>query len=123
MADTAVQLSTPTDPYQGYRRSLLSPLRVRELSELRPARAVFDTIWLWAGILAALSLVALFPSWWSVLIAIPVIATRYYALLIVGHDGIHRRLFRSPRWNDWFADLFVFGPVAAITRINNQNHL
>jgi fatty acid desaturase len=51
------------------------------------------------------------------------VATRYYALLIVGHDGIHRRLFRSPRWNDWFADLFVFGAVGAITRINNQNHL
>ena len=123
MTDTADQVSTPADPYQGYRRSLLSPQRVRELSELWPARAVLDTIWLWSGILAAFALVAYLPAWWSVLIAIPVIATRYYALLIVGHDGIHRRLFRSPRWNDWFADLFVFGAVGAITRINNQNHL
>src|SRR2546423_1669093 len=112
-----------TDPYQPFRKGLLSPKRVRELSELRPARAIRDTLWLWTGILLAWCLVAWYPRWWSALIAIPIISTRYYALLIVGHDGIHRRLFRSPRWNDWFADLFVFGPVAAITRVNNQNHL
>jgi fatty acid desaturase len=123
-AETSLETPmTAPDPYQAYRRALLSPHRVRELSELRPARAVLDTLWLWSGIIAAWCLVAWFPTWWAVLIAIPVIATRYYALLIVGHDGIHRRLFRSPRWNDWFADLFVFGPVAAITRVNNQNHL
>src|SRR6267142_7201217 len=115
--------TTESDPYHPYRKALLSPQRVRELSELRPARAICDTLWLWTGIIAAWCLVAWFPSWWSVLIAIPIIATRYYTLLIVGHDGIHRRLFRNPRLNDWFADLFVFGPVAAITRVNNQNHL
>ena len=122
-----VQLSPPpptqADPYLAYRKALLSPQRVRQLSELSPLRMIRDTLWLWTGILAAWSLVAWHPRWWAVLLAIPVIATRYYALLIVGHDGIHRRLFRSPRWNDWFADLFVFGPVAAITRVNNQNHL
>src|SRR4051794_2398790 len=112
-----------TDPYVSYRRALLSPERVRQLSDLKPAIAVRDTLCLWTEIVAVWALVAVFPRWWTVLLAIPVIATRYYALLIVGHDGIHRRLFRSPRWNDWFADLFVFGPVAAITRVNNQNHL
>lgn len=114
---------TPADPYQRYRKSLLSGARVRELSRLRPARAVFDTGWCWAWIFASWTLVALWPTWWAVLLAIPVIGTRYYALLIVGHDGIHRRLFNNPRWNDWFADLFVFAPILAITRINNQNHL
>jgi fatty acid desaturase len=118
--------SSPTsvaDPYQRYRNTLLSRERVRELSRLRPQRAIFDALWSWAWIVAAWTVVAIWPTWWTVLLAIPVIGTRYYALLIVGHDGIHRRLFRSPRWNDWFADLLVFGPVAAITRINNQNHL
>jgi fatty acid desaturase len=102
---------------------LLSTARVRELSKLRPSVVVRDTLLCWAAILAAWTIVVLWPRWWTVLLAIPVIGSRYYALLIIGHDGIHRRLFRSPVWNDWFADLFVFGPVAAITRINNQNHL
>src|SRR5688500_5036934 len=113
----------PLDPYQRHRKTLLSPQRIRELSKLRPARAVRDTLLAWTWILAAWTVVAIWPRWWTVALAIPVIGTQYYALLIVGHDGIHRRLFRSTAWNDWFADLFVFGPVAAITRINNQNHL
>src|SRR5262245_21441774 len=90
----------PPVPYQPFRKALLAPTRVRELSELRPARAICDRLWLWSGILLAWSLVALYPTWWAVLVAIPIVSTRYYALLIVGHDGIHRRLFRSPRWND-----------------------
>jgi fatty acid desaturase len=111
------------DPYEPYRKALLAPQRVRELSQLQPWRAVLDALWCWAWIVAAWALVAMWPTWWTVLLAIPVIGTRYYALLIIGHDGIHRRLFRDTRWNDWFADLVVFGPVVAITRINNQNHL
>lgn len=111
------------DPYLQYRRALLPPQRVRELSALQPARAVADTLFCWACIVAAWALVAAWPAWWSVALAILFVATRYYALLIVGHDGIHRRLFARPRYNDLFADLFIFGPVAAVTRINNQNHL
>jgi fatty acid desaturase len=113
---------TRLDPYSPY-RSLLSHDRVRELSKLRPWRPVFDALCCWAWIVGAWTAVALWPTWWTVLLAIPIIGVRYYTLLIIGHDGIHRRLFRSARWNDWFADVVVFGPVAGITRINNQNHL
>ena len=118
-----MQSTTVLDPYRQHRKSLLSAERVRELSRLRPARAVADTLWCWAWIVAAWTLAATYPAWWTVLVAIPVISTRYYALLIVGHDAIHRRLFPNRHMNDWFADLFVFAPVLAITRINNQNHL
>ncbi len=122
--DAVAETPRPTfDPYQCYRKTLLSPQRVRELSQLRPLRAIADTLWCWIGIIAAWTLVARWPTWWTVLLAIVVVGTRYYALLIVGHDGIHRRLLHNPRRNDWFADVFVFGPMAAITRINNQNHL
>src|SRR5262245_3909499 len=111
------------DPYEPLRRDFLPQERVKALSRLQPWRAVLDSLWFWAGIVCAWAIVARWPHWWTVCLAIAVIATRYYALLIVGHDGIHRRLFRLPRWNDWFADVVVFGPVGAITRINNQNHL
>jgi fatty acid desaturase len=111
------------NPYERCRRSLLSQQRVRSLSHLQPWRPVLDSLWFWAWIIASWAAIARWPSGWLICLAIPVIATRYYALLIVGHDGIHRRLFRSPRCNDWFADLVVFGPIGGITRINNQNHL
>ncbi len=119
----ATERDTRAEPYVPYRKALLPGWRVRELSRLRPWRVIVDASFCWLWIVAAWTVVAIWPTWWTVLLAIPLIGSRYYALLIIGHDGIHRRLFRSPLWNDWFADLVVFGPVAAITRINNQNHL
>lgn len=101
----------------------MPPERVRELSVLNPLRPVLDTIWMWTGILAAWVLVAWHPAWWTVALAIPVIGTRFYGLFIIGHDGMHRRIFNRTATNDLFCDLFILGPIGAITRINNRNHL
>lgn len=110
------------NPYAAHRR-LLSPQRVRELSKLRPWRTIRDTAWCWLGIAAAWTLVALYPTWWAVLIAVPVIGTRYYGLFIIGHDGMHRRIFNSRKATELFCDLFVLAPIGMITRINDRNHL
>ena len=111
------------DVYEQYRRTLLSPNRVRELSRLKPWRAVIETFWYWSWIVAAWTCVAIWPRWWVAAPAVLVIGMRFYALLIVAHDAIHRRLFSDVHWNDGFADWSIFGSVAGITRINNQNHL
>ncbi|HKS06088.1 MAG TPA: fatty acid desaturase [Gemmatimonadaceae bacterium] len=111
------------DPYSPYRQQMLTPARVKELSQLRPARVVFDVALCWAFIVGAWSLVAWRFTWWTVAIAMVVIGTRYYALFIIGHDGLHRRLFPDRKTNDLFCDLFVLGPIGAITRLNNRNHL
>lgn len=115
--------TTRRDPYQPYRQQMLSPARVRELSELRPSRVVRDVARAWLVIMAAWVVAA-----WSaspiVMAAVGVIVgTRYYALYIIGHDGLHRRLFADRATNDRFCDLFVLGPIGAITRLNNRNHL
>lgn len=112
-----------TKAYEAYRATLLSPEQVRELSRLRPGRAVRDVALCWLTILAAWALVAVHPAWWTVLLAIPVVGSRYYALFIIGHDGLHRRLFPARDRNDLFNDLLILGPIGAITRINNSNHL
>ena len=109
--------------YLPYRKVLLAPARVKELSTLRPSRAIVDIALCWACILAAFALVAVRPAWWTVLIAIVVIGNRYYALFIIGHDGMHRRLFPNIKRNDFWTDLLIFAPIGAITRINNRNHL
>src|SRR5687767_6655007 len=103
VVDTSAE-GSGTRIYQSYRAALLSPQRVKELSRLRPARVVFDTAWAWLMIVSAWALVAWKPEWWTVLIAIPLIGTRYYALFVIGHDGMHRRLFNNPRVNDLFCD-------------------
>ena len=115
--------AAPRDPYRRYRRTLLAGHELRELTRLRPSRAVADVGFLWLQILAAWTCVALWTRWWVVLLAIPVIGTRYYALFIIGHDGMHRRVLRDARANDLFCDLLIFGPIGAITRLNKRNHL
>jgi fatty acid desaturase len=119
-----MQLTGPAkDPYSPFRKDLLPAARVRELSRLEPWRPVRDTALCWAWIVAAWTAVAVHPAWWTVLLALPVIGNRFYALLIIGHDGLHGRLFPNRVLQDIFCDLFHFGPIGAIRRLNNQNHL
>lgn len=111
------------DAYLKYRKEALPPAVLRDLSRPRPLRLVVDTVSAWAGIVAAWVAVAYVPTWWMVLVAIPVIGTRYYALAIQGHDGLHRRLLPTVRANDWFNDVLLIGPIGGITRLHNHNHL
>ena len=109
--------------YLPYRRLLLSSVRVKELSRLRPLRALTDLAICWACILAGFCVISIHPTWWTVLLAIPVIGNRYYAIFIIGHDGMHRRMFPNIKRNDFWTDLLVFASIGAITRLNNRNHL
>jgi fatty acid desaturase len=112
-----------TSAYDPWRRTLLTADQVRVLSQLAPARVIIDAARSWALILGAWAVVAVHPEWWTVLLAIPLIGSAYYALFIIGHDGLHRRLFHGRARNDLFNDLVVLGAIGAITRINNLNHL
>ena len=109
--------------YGHYRKVILTARQLQALNHLSPARAVRDTILLWAQILAAWIIVARWPTWFTVLPAVVVIGTRYYALYIVAHDGLHRRLFQSRRRNDLWNDLCILGAIGAITRLNRHNHM
>jgi fatty acid desaturase len=110
-------------PYLSYRYCLLSATRIRELSTLKPWHAMRDAAACWACIVAALTMVAIRPVWWTLLIAIPIIGNRYYGLFIIAHDGMHRRLFPRIKQNDFWTDFLILAPIGAITRINNRNHL
>lgn len=111
------------DPYHPYRSTLLSPERVRELSRLSPAIPVRDAVLCWLTIVAAWTVAAMNPVWWVLALAAVFVGSRYYALYIIGHDGLHRRIFPTQSANDLFNDAVVLGPLGAITRLNNKNHL
>src|ERR1700731_13325 len=124
MSSGAIQLvQEAASPYLPYRRALLSSAQIKELSTPKPWRAIVDAVICWAWIVAAMSLVAMRTSWWTVPIAIPVIGNRYYALFIIAHDGMHRRLFPTIKRNDFWTDVLALGAIGAITHINNRNHL
>ncbi len=111
------------DPYAPYRKLLLPAGEVRELSNLRPGRVVLDTVLCWLVIIGAWVAVARWTEWWLVAAVVPVIGARYYALFIIGHDGMHRRLFADRAINDLWNDVFCLGPIGGVTRLNNRNHL
>lgn len=113
----------PTQTYAPLRRGLLDEDELREAQRLQPWRAALHVALLWLQILLAWSVVARHPSWWTVLLALPVVGTRYYALFIIGHDGLHRRLCRSVGLNDLWNDLLMLGPIGAVTRLNRHNHI
>jgi fatty acid desaturase len=111
------------DPYLPYRRTLLPAQRVRELSQPRPGRAIRDTAICWTIIVGAWLVAAAIGTWWAIAVAAVLAGNRFYALFIIGHDGMHRRLFEKSSTNDLFADAFVYAPIGAIVRINKRNHL
>jgi fatty acid desaturase len=121
--DSTTQTAPRRDAYLPMRRTLLPASRVRELSKARPGRVIRDTAVQWAIIVAAWAAGAAIGTWWAAVLAAIVVGNRYYALFIIGHDGLHRRLFQSTAANDRFNDTLILGPITAVTRINNRNHL
>lgn len=109
--------------YQPYRSALLLRAELAELNQLNVSRVVIDILMLWLQIVACWAIAALYPKWWLVILAAALVGNRYYSLFIVGHDGLHRRLHPRREVNDFVNDVFVLGPLGAITRINRLNHM
>jgi fatty acid desaturase len=120
---TAATAAPAKSAYHYFRSNLLTPQRIRELSALRPARALRDIVFCWLVIVATWTVIAYRPVWWTILPGLVVIGTRYYALFVIGHDGMHRRVAQKTATNDLICDVLIFGPIGAIIRLNNHNHL
>ena len=109
--------------YSPFRTVLLERAELSRLSSLRPEIPVRDTILHWIAIVAAWTTVAIMPSPFVVATAMLVIGTNFYGLYIIGHDGLHRRLFEEVRSNDLWNDILIVGSFGAITRLNRRNHM
>ena len=84
---------------------------IRDLSVLRPGKAISAIIVEWLGIAAAIILCE--ALWHPVvyLFAVVWIGARQHALTVLGHDAAHFRLLPGRRWNDWVGNLAVMWPV------------
>lgn len=109
--------------YEPYRSNLLTRDELTNLYSQVPKNVVVDTFSAWAIIIIAWMVVAYAPYWWVILMAMITIGTRLYSLLIIAHDGLHRRLFKTIKSNDLWNDVFILGTIGAITRLNRLNHM
>jgi fatty acid desaturase len=109
--------------YAPFRTGLLDPHELRLLNAPRPMIPVRDTLVHWVLIAMTLAAVAYYPAYWAVGLAMVLIGVNQYGLYIIGHDGLHRRLFPDVRTNDLWNDMMVIGSFGAITRLNRHNHM
>jgi fatty acid desaturase len=122
-ADNPLDEPALAQSYAPFRTGLLTAAELRALTRLRPAVVVRDTMIRWLIILAAWAVAAVWPHPGVVLVCMVIVGVTYYGLLIIGHDGLHRRLFTAKDVNDRFNDLLILGPIGAVTRLNRRNHM
>jgi fatty acid desaturase len=91
----------------------LPSAKIKELSQLQPARAVLWTLGEWAAICTAIALAAYFWNPLLYVLAVIFIGARQHALLILGHDASHYRTLRTRWQNDLFANIFMMWPTFA----------
>jgi fatty acid desaturase len=95
---------------------------IRELSVLRPHKAIAAIVVEWVAIAAAIVLCE--AAWNPVLYVLTVvwIGARQHALTVLGHDAAHFRLLPNRRWNDWIGNLTSFWPTFVAIENYRQFH-
>lgn len=104
-------------------RALISVAERAELSVPCPTRAVLSIVLLWIQIFGSWAIAYWIDLPIAVLVAAAFTGNRYYAIFIIGHDGLHRRIHPDVSKNDLINDLLVLGPICAVTRVNRLNHM
>ncbi|HLH32594.1 MAG TPA: fatty acid desaturase family protein [Terriglobia bacterium] len=97
--------------FQGYVPDRLPADVVRDLSKLRPAKAIAAIIVEWIAIIIAIALCERFWNPFSYALAIVWISARQQALTILGHDVAHYRLFSNRTLNDWVGNITTLWPT------------
>ena len=112
----------PSDDFDGAIPIKLTKEELRELSDLSPIRSIFHIVGEWMLILGAVYLCQRFFNPVLYLLTVAFIGARQHALLILMHDGVHYRLFRDRRLNDWTAEIILGWPNLISARAYRRNH-
>jgi fatty acid desaturase len=92
-------------------REALGPAEIRELQTLRDWRSWFSLALNWAMIFGAFALVAVWPGFFTILLAIFIIGGRQLGLAIFMHDASHHAFLSNSRTNDWVGNWLAAYPI------------
>lgn len=115
--------------YAPWRQAILTKEELLDLSRPNFELNVRKAVMLWLQIIICWAIAAwahdssLSASWAWIAFCACLVGNRYYALYIMGHDGLHRRLHPNIKINDLFNDLMCIGPIGAVTHRNRTNHM
>src|ERR1700686_1891253 len=112
----------PSDSLDGVIPINLTREELRDLSALSPLRSTFHIVAEWTLIFTAISLCQRHFNLALYLLTVAFIGARQHALLILMHDGVHYRLFRGRRLNDWTAEIILAWANLISGRAYRRNH-
>lgn len=100
----------------------LSREQLAQLRRIDPLRSFAAIAFTWGCIFGCFALYIEYPTWWSVLLAWPVMSGRHLALAILMHDAAHGLLLRNKRWNDRIGQWLTAYPTMADTLLYRRAH-
>ena len=100
----------------------LSKEELRELSTVNPILACIHIGAEWGLIVATIYISQRFWHPMLYVFAVAFIASRQHALLVLMHDGVHYRLLRNRRLNDWMSEVILAWPHLVSARQYRKNH-
>jgi fatty acid desaturase len=95
---------------------------IRELSVLRPHKAILAILIEWLGIAGAIVLCEAIWSPFLYVLVVVWIGARQHALTVLGHDASHFRLLPGRHWNDWVGNVMAFWPTFVAVENYRQFH-
>jgi len=100
-------------------------LTKEELTELSTVNSLLACIHVgaeWGLIVATIYICQQFWHPMLYVFAVAFIASRQHALLVLMHDGVHYRLLRNRRLNDWMSEVLLAWPHLVAARSYRKNH-
>jgi len=96
---------------------------VRRLSALTPARGALHVAFEWTAVFATIAIAQRLQNPFAYILAVMVIGSRQHAMLILMHEAVHFRLFKSKRLNEFVGDVLLAWPCLVSMRSFSRNHL
>jgi fatty acid desaturase len=96
---------------------------IRRLSTLSPGRGGLHVAFEWAMVFATIAVAQKLRNPFVYVLAVLTIGSRQHAMLILMHEAVHHRLFRSKRLNEIVGDVFLAWPCLVSIRAFSRNHL
>jgi fatty acid desaturase len=100
----------------------LTKEELTRLSAINPWIASFHIGLEWALIAATIFLCQRYWHPMLYVLAVAFIGSRQHALLVLMHDGVHYRLLRNRRLNDWVSEAILAWPHLVTARQYRKNH-
>jgi fatty acid desaturase len=100
----------------------LTKEELKELSSVNSMLACLHVALEWGLVAATIYLCQRFWHPMLYVFAVAFIGSRQHALVVLMHDGVHYRLLRNRRLNDWMSEVILAWPHLVTARQYRKNH-